>query len=164
MSLDALKTKFYESFNPETQPSVGKKCYALMFGKQKEIFSPGWQGRCTRVVECGPSVLPHHTLASRERHIYYGAAAQRSPGIIRVALSIGEIKLVIHFNVYNPANIFYSSFVTPPSHLSMFTSYFSKTKWKYAMAARILTKCTPVATSSGSYAYYTMKQHECACH
>lgn len=173
MSSDALKTKFYESFNSETQPSVGKKCYALMFGKQKEIFSPGWQDRCTRVVKCGPSVLLHHILASCERHIYYGAAAQRSPGIIRAALSIGEIKFthynynysiinirVIHFNVYNPANMFFSSFVTPPPHLLMCTSYFSKMKLKqYAVAARMLTKCTHVASSSGTYMYYTMKQH-----
>lgn len=35
VSSDALKTKFYESFNTETQPSVGEKCNALRFGKQK---------------------------------------------------------------------------------------------------------------------------------
>lgn len=110
VSSDALKTKFYESFNTETQPSVGEKCNALRFGKQKEIFSPGWQGRCTRVVECGPSVLLHHILASRERHIYYGATGQKSPGIIRAALSIGEIKLV---SLICLQSCKYNSFVTP---------------------------------------------------
>lgn len=76
----------------------GGQCYALIFAKQEEIFSPGRQGRCTRVVECGPSVILHHILASRERHIYYGAAAQDSAGIIRAALSISE--LVKRFNMF----------------------------------------------------------------
>lgn len=107
VSSDALTTKFYASFNTETQPSVAKKCSALMFGKQKEIFSPGWQGRCTRVGECGLSGLLHHILASRERHICYGAAAQRSPGIIRAALSIGEIQLVMTFNMFIILQIYF---------------------------------------------------------
>lgn len=138
---DSLKTKFYESFNTDTQPSVGKKCYAFMFGKQKEIFSPGWQGRCMRVVECGPSGLLHHILASRERHIYYGAAAQRSPGIIRAILSTGEIRFVIQFNVYNTENVIYSSFVTPLPYLSIKVyRLFFKLYWKQYATLR---ECWP---------------------
>lgn len=71
-----------------------------MFGKQEEIFSPERRGRCMREVECGPSVILHHILASRERHIYYGAAAQGSPGIIRAALFISEMNLVKQFHMF----------------------------------------------------------------
>lgn len=142
------QAKFYESFNTKTQPSVGKKCYAFMFGRLKEIFSPRWQGRCTRVEECGPSVFLHHILASRERHIYYGAAAQRSPGIIRAALSIGEVKLVIQFNMFIILQMYFLCDPTPVFIDSRVPVTGTEMK-RIRNGAQMLTKRAHVATSSG---------------